>query len=706
MSFRLGATVVECLAGKTVGKTPTATGPSCPFCNTSLTETAKQPYQTCPVCKEWLLAIPPHDRAGHPRYVPAFYDKYLVMRLVAQGGMGVVFEGRDESNNPVAIKLVSPFRELEPAALERFKREAIAMRHVSHPNVVAMLAEGDIKGFHYLVMEWVEGTNLRDLISQYRRAQEPPSFATVKPLFEQACLGLGAIHAAGVCHRDIKPSNMLLDSQGRLVISDFGVAVQRDRPTDLTTTGELPGTWEYMAPERWSGADGMDVRSDLYSLGATFYELLTLERPIGHWPLPSTVNPTVPAGMDEIIKTMLAHDPKARLGSAEEVVFALALTATGTGTTTAPLAEQPTKPTDAFVLLPYRADYWLTLLGAAIITWLISASVSIVFVFSVAYGIYRTRLWQRAATNINRYILLVAGARVYENIMAGATVCTLAVLVGRYVFDELLILVVPATAYWVYRVFYVIWKDIEALPWDKASYIDGLPRRTKSEEPITCAATDYDELARQQQWFLWQLRWLVPGSIVLFAIVALLSPLIGWLGPAGLGFPLWLAYVVRLVIVGFVAGCSIFAFWCWNSWLWDATVSFYFAESAFRTAWRRLLVEQEPLIRRLFFCELFIIAAFTILSLTPFGGTFGRIAIISLAIACIVLVQPGVAAIRQLFIRRDEIATDLAIPEWRVNDNGKRTEPISTYQLRQMAMSGAIKQFDEVQRTYFPRLPI
>ena len=114
-----------------------------------------------------------------------------------------------------------------------------------------------------------------------RRAQQLPRFENVLPWFDQVCKGLAAVHAVGVIHRDIKPSNILIAQDGHVLLSDLGVGKRADaNQTALTTTGQLPGTYEYMAPEQLSAPDTVDQRTDLYALGVTFYELLTGDRPV------------------------------------------------------------------------------------------------------------------------------------------------------------------------------------------------------------------------------------------------------------------------------------------------------------------------------------------------------------------------------------------------------------------------------------------
>lgn len=330
ISFCLGKTVMECLPARS-DDAQKAAGPTCPYCRIVLNVTGDEKDEACPACQKRVLPLSTADYRGTPIVVPVVYGEYRAQRLIARGGMGIVLYGCDDETRPVAIKLISPFCEMEPASVARFKREAAVMRQLSHPHLVPLLDEGDVAGFRYLAMEWMEGTNLRDLISHYREKQERPLFATVAVWLEQVCGGLAAVHGAGIRHRDIKPSNILIDSQGRARISDFGVALQAGLSSDLTMTGELPGTYEYMAPERWSGADGSDARSDLYSLGATFYELLTLGRPIGLWPLPSAVNQTVPAAMDDVFKRLLASDPGARFQSAGDVGSTIAFLANAAG---------------------------------------------------------------------------------------------------------------------------------------------------------------------------------------------------------------------------------------------------------------------------------------------------------------------------------------------------------------------------------------
>lgn len=278
---------------------------------------------------------------------------YKITAELAKGGMGAVYRGRHQNlPREVVVKsiLLSSF---PPHAQEhlkaRFVREAYIQSQLDHQNIVRVYEFFTTPENYYLVMEFVDGMSLRDLI--IRQGALAPSAAV--PLFKQALSALGYAHNfsyvdesgnrhTGIIHRDIKPANMLLGGTGQLKITDFGI-VKLAGESSLTKTGFNPGTVEYMSPEQIRGLE-VDARSDLYSLGVTFYEMLTGRLPFppsdtgseyevlrGHIELPpppiSTVKPDVPEAIGAVIMRSLHKDPGARFQSAEE--FLDALTACG-----------------------------------------------------------------------------------------------------------------------------------------------------------------------------------------------------------------------------------------------------------------------------------------------------------------------------------------------------------------------------------------
>jgi serine/threonine protein kinase/predicted negative regulator of RcsB-dependent stress response len=184
--------------------------------------------------------------------------------------MGAVYKARDvELERTVALKLIRPDLASHPEILRRFKQELILAREVTHPNVIRIFDLGQASGVRYITMEYVEGRDLRVLLRE--KGKLTPEVAV--PLFLQIAAALEAAHHAGVVHRDLKPQNILVDKQGHVYVMDFGVARSLDTP-GMTQTGALMGTPEYMSPEQAKGLK-VDARSDLFSMGIIFYEMLS-----------------------------------------------------------------------------------------------------------------------------------------------------------------------------------------------------------------------------------------------------------------------------------------------------------------------------------------------------------------------------------------------------------------------------------------------
>ncbi|WP_437286147.1 protein kinase domain-containing protein [Sorangium sp. So ce406] len=217
----------------------------------------------------------PRDAAATgPRQVLA--GRYELLGLVGIGGMGSVYRARDlELEEVVAVKVLR--RELSgaPEVIERFRREVRLARKVTHPNVARVFDIGEHDGDRFLTMEFVDGEALAGLLARERRL----SVSRAIDIVESVCAGLGAAHRAGVIHRDLKPDNVLLGRDGRVILTDFGIARALARDGEAgKTLGAVLGTPAYMAPEQVQGAADVDARADLYALGAMLYEMLTGER--------------------------------------------------------------------------------------------------------------------------------------------------------------------------------------------------------------------------------------------------------------------------------------------------------------------------------------------------------------------------------------------------------------------------------------------
>ena len=249
------------------------------------------------------------------------FPQLEIEQLLGCGGMGAVYKARQTSlDRTVALKVLPPDPDRDPAFAERFTREARALAKLSHPNVVMVFEFGEAGQFYYLVMEYVDGVDLRCTI---RGGTLPPREAlTIVP---QICEALQYAHDNGVVHRDIKPENILLGKDGRVKIADFGLAkllVPTSEQMALTGTQQVMGTPHYMAPEQLEKPAEVDHRADIYSLGVVFYELLTGELPLGHFAPPSQ-KANVGAGLDSVVMRSLAKEPERRYQHASDVKSAV-----------------------------------------------------------------------------------------------------------------------------------------------------------------------------------------------------------------------------------------------------------------------------------------------------------------------------------------------------------------------------------------------
>lgn len=230
---------------------------------------------------------------------------FLLKRQLGAGGMGVVYEALDRGLGcSVAIKLIHPRYSQNANALARFRREQQVLGKLDHPHIVRARTAGEQDEMHYLVMDFVQGIDLAKLVD----AVFPISIADSCAMIYQATLGLEVIHQNWQVHRDIKPSNLMLDRSGNVQILDFGLTRLADRQEEerLTSGTGVLGSVDYMSPEQTSAADKVDIRADIYSLGCSFYELLS-----GQKLYPTSKYPTVPA-------KILAH-ANARIPDIREV---------------------------------------------------------------------------------------------------------------------------------------------------------------------------------------------------------------------------------------------------------------------------------------------------------------------------------------------------------------------------------------------------
>jgi len=246
------------------------------------------------------------------------FPQLEILELLGQGGMGAVYKARQKQlDRLVALKILPPQVAQTEAFAQRFTREARSLARLNHPHIVMVHDFGHTEeGLYYFIMEFVEGTDLRRII---RAGELSPAEALV--IVPQVCEALQFAHEEGIVHRDIKPENILLDKRGRVKIADFGLAKLLDRPATvytLTQAGQRMGTPHYMAPEQIEHPGQVDHRADIYSLGVVFYEMLTGELPLGHFPLPSK-KVHVDVRLDEVVLKTLEKEPELRYQQASEV---------------------------------------------------------------------------------------------------------------------------------------------------------------------------------------------------------------------------------------------------------------------------------------------------------------------------------------------------------------------------------------------------
>ncbi len=264
--------------------------------------------------------------------------RYEIVRELGKGAMGIVYLAKDPViGRLVALKTIRSAGHDDEEAKEfqqRFVREAQAAGILNHPSIVTVhdIGQDEVTGTSFIAMEYVEGVNLKDALTQGR----PLTFEDLGDIIAQVAEGLDFAHAKGIVHRDVKPANIMVLEGNRAKISDFGIAKIAAGGANLTTTGQFLGTPNYMAPEQIKGAP-VDGRSDIFSLGICLYECLTRRKPFGgdsltaisykivHEPFPPLqgVNPQIPPAFEEVVSHCLAKDPSKRYQRAGELAKAL-----------------------------------------------------------------------------------------------------------------------------------------------------------------------------------------------------------------------------------------------------------------------------------------------------------------------------------------------------------------------------------------------
>lgn len=262
--------------------------------------------------------------------LPVFNGRYQLHRQLGRGGMAIVYLAHDQLlDRPVAVKVLNADFAGDPSFVERFRREAQAAANLNHPNIVAVFDWGEEDGTYYIVMEYIEGRPLDEILA----AEGPLHPDRAADVAIDIAAGLALAHRSGVVHRDIKPGNvMIAQPSGQVKVTDFGIAKVVGGDSELTQAGTVMGTATYFSPEQAQGKR-LDPRSDLYSLGVVLYEM-TVGRPpfTGDTPVaiayqhvqeqpppPRSMNPAIPLALEAITLKLLAKDPVRRYPSAEDL---------------------------------------------------------------------------------------------------------------------------------------------------------------------------------------------------------------------------------------------------------------------------------------------------------------------------------------------------------------------------------------------------
>ena len=291
--------------------------------------------------------------------------RYRIVRKLGSGGMADVYMAEDQQlGRRVALKVLHRRFAEDEQFVERFRREASSAAGLSHPNVVAIFDRGEWDGTYYITMELVDGRTLKEIV----REKGPAPAAAAVDLTLQILRAARYAHKHGIVHRDIKPHNVLIDQDGRVRVTDFGIA--RAGTSDITETGSVMGTAQYLSPEQAQGRP-VDERADLYAIGIVLYELLTGQVPfdadspvtvalkqVSEMPAPpANLVPSIPPAIDAVVLHALEKDPDRRWQNADEFIAALE-------TAIAEPQRIPPPPPPPVVVEEPRSRWWLWVLIA------------------------------------------------------------------------------------------------------------------------------------------------------------------------------------------------------------------------------------------------------------------------------------------------------------------------------------------------------
>lgn len=375
---------------------------TCTSCGTSMASAA--PQGLCPLCLLKLgMTSWPEDEGlnqAHGSFVPPepeklaeFFPNLEIIALLGKGGMGAVYKAKQPSlDRTVALKILPPEVGRDPTFTERFSREARALAKLNHANIISVHDFGQTEDLYYLVMEYVDGLNLRRALLS--GALSPKEAISIVP---QICDALQYAHEKGVVHRDIKPENILLDARGHVKIADFGLAKLMGHGPDranLTATGQVMGTPHYMAPEQIEHPLEVDHRADIYSLGVVFYEMLTHELPMGKFPPPSR-KVQVDIRFDDVVLRALEKEPRLRYQHAQEVkTDVTAITQVPGGKPVPPAAG-----VSAAEQVKYPA---FGILAAAMLNW-----ITIPIIYYIAFGLKHIELIENTPPVVSIVVAVV-----------------------------------------------------------------------------------------------------------------------------------------------------------------------------------------------------------------------------------------------------------------------------------------------------------
>jgi len=304
----------------------------CPKCRTDNAEGNR----ICSVCGMRLSSYDEFDSSTGMRTVVSsdkiedllkkgtlFAGRYELMNDGSKGGMGAVYKVKDNTLEKIkALKIILPAYLENEKAVSRFKQEVSITQDLLHENIVRVFDIGESEGVLYFTMEWIDGISMRDYINERKKQNNKLSFDELKCFARQICSALGYAHKT-IIHRDIKPENMLIvnpfSKSPKIKITDFGIAKVGSQSLHHSMSSYM-GTPIYMAPEQYTEAHTVDKKADVYSVGVVLYELSTFLHPLGTFPMPSEVNPSMPKKVDDIIKKALSTDKTKRHEDVMEIV--------------------------------------------------------------------------------------------------------------------------------------------------------------------------------------------------------------------------------------------------------------------------------------------------------------------------------------------------------------------------------------------------